>query len=102
VLFRKAFRQERIANGARERNIHCSAYMRVSEFGRRFRSGTPARRSDVDEPIRAAMPLLASSSCLIFVIVDPTPCSIISMSGQPGSMQGSTFSEWLYLANGLN
>jgi hypothetical protein len=32
VHFRKAFRQERIANGARERNIHCSAYMLVSEF----------------------------------------------------------------------
>jgi hypothetical protein len=33
VLFRKAVRQERIANVSREWNVHGSAQMHVSEFG---------------------------------------------------------------------
>ena len=33
MLFRKAFRQERIANAAGERNVNCTADMHMSEFG---------------------------------------------------------------------
>ena len=33
MLFRKAVRQKRIANGAGERNVHRSARMCMSEFG---------------------------------------------------------------------
>jgi hypothetical protein len=33
VLFRKALRQERIANGAGEWNVDCSAHVHVTEFG---------------------------------------------------------------------
>jgi len=33
VLFRKAFRQERIANAAGEQNVNCTADMHMSEFG---------------------------------------------------------------------
>ena len=32
MFFGKAVRQERIANGAGEWNVHCSAQMHVSEF----------------------------------------------------------------------
>src|SRR5438094_87057 len=52
-----AGRLERIANGAGGAEyplFRRDAHVRV----RRFRSGTPSRQSDVDEPIHAAMPPL--------------------------------------------
>jgi hypothetical protein len=92
VLFRKAFRQKRIANGAGERDVHGSAQMHVSEFSVSEAELPPAKAMWMNRYVRPCRYLFLELSQLCHV--DHT-LFVISMTGESGAIQDSTCSERL-------
>jgi len=81
VLFRKAVRQKRIANGSGERNVHGSAQMHVSQFGVSEAELPPAKAMWMNRHMRPCRYLFLELSQLCHV--DHT-LFVISMTGESG------------------